>query len=65
MPDPAQNVTAHDLALLARHLIKDYPEYYHYFGEKEFTWNKIKQANRDLLLATYPGADGLKTGSHR
>lgn len=62
MPDPAQNVTAHELALLARHLIKDYPEYYHYFGEKEFTWNKVTQPNRDLLLASYPGADGLKTG---
>lgn len=62
MPDPAQNVTAHELALLARHLIMDYPEYYHYFGEKEFTWNKVTQPNRDLLLATYPGADGLKTG---
>src|SRR5262249_53780465 len=45
MPDPAQNVTAHELAVLARHLIKDYPEYYHYFGEKEFTWNKITQPN--------------------
>src|SRR5262249_1600867 len=62
MPDPAQNVTAHELALLARHLIKEYPDYYRYFGEKEFTWNKITQPNRDLLLATYPGADGLKTG---
>jgi len=62
MPDPAQNVTAHELALLARHLIKEYPEYYRYFGEKELTWNKVTQPNRDLLLATYPGADGLKTG---
>jgi len=62
MPDPAQNVTAHELALLARHLIKDYPDYYHYFGEKELTWNKVTQPNRDLLLASYPGADGLKTG---
>jgi D-alanyl-D-alanine carboxypeptidase (penicillin-binding protein 5/6) len=62
MPDPAQNVTAHELALLARHLIKDFPEYYHFFGEKEFTWNKVTQPNRDLLLASYPGADGLKTG---
>ncbi len=62
MPDPAQNVTAHELALLARHLIKDYPDYYHYFGEKELTWNKVMQPNRDLLLDTYPGADGLKTG---
>lgn len=62
MPDPAQNVTAHELALIARYLIKEYPEYYHYFGEREFTWNKVSQPNRDLLLADYPGADGLKTG---
>ena len=62
MPDPAQNVTPRELALIARHLIKDYPEYYHYFDEKEFTWNKITQPNRDLLLGSYPGADGLKTG---
>jgi serine-type D-Ala-D-Ala carboxypeptidase (penicillin-binding protein 5/6) len=62
MPDPAQNVTAHELALLARHLIKEYPEYYRYFAERELTWNKVTQPNRDLLLATYPGADGLKTG---
>src|ERR1700682_3058092 len=62
MPDPAQNVTAHDLALLARHIIKNYPDYYRYFGEREFTWSKITQPNRNLLLTTYPGADGLKTG---
>jgi D-alanyl-D-alanine carboxypeptidase (penicillin-binding protein 5/6) len=62
MPDPAQNVTAHDLALLARHIIKDYPVYYKYFGEREFTWSKITQPNRNLLLTTYTGADGLKTG---
>ncbi len=62
MPDPAQNVTAHDLALAARYLIKEFPDYYHYFGEKEFTWSKITQPNRNLLLGTYPGADGLKTG---
>ena len=38
LPHPEMHVTAHDLALLARHLIKDYPEYYHYFAEKELTW---------------------------
>ena len=62
MPDPAQNVTAHDLARVARYIIKEFPDYYHYFGEREFTWSKIKQPNRNLLLGTYPGADGLKTG---
>jgi len=62
LPDPGMHVTAHDLAILAAHLIREYPEYYHYFSEREFTWNGIKQANRNLLLGTYPGADGLKTG---
>ena len=51
------------MALLAAHLIKTYPQYYHYFGEKDFTWNKIKQPNRDPLLAMDIGADGLKTGN--
>jgi D-alanyl-D-alanine carboxypeptidase (penicillin-binding protein 5/6) len=62
LPDPRQNVSAHDLALLARYIIKEFPQYYHYFGEKEFTWSKITQPNRNLLLTAYPGADGLKTG---
>jgi D-alanyl-D-alanine carboxypeptidase (penicillin-binding protein 5/6) len=55
-------VTAHDLARLASYIIREFPEHYHYFSEREFTWNGIKQANRNLLLGTYPGADGLKTG---
>ena len=62
LPHPEMRVTAHDLAILASHLIRDYPEYYHLFSEREFTWNGIRQANRNLLLGTYPGADGLKTG---
>ena len=60
--DPSQHVTARDMALLATHLIRDYPEYYHYFGEKEFTWNKIRQLNRNPLLTMDIGADGLKAG---
>lgn len=62
LPDPEMHVTAHDLAILASHLIRDYPEYYRFYSEREFTWNGIKQANRNLLLGSYPGADGLKTG---
>ena len=62
LPHPDMHVTAHDLGTLAVHLIKEYPEYYHYFAEREFTWNGIKQGNRNLLLGTYAGADGLKTG---
>jgi serine-type D-Ala-D-Ala carboxypeptidase (penicillin-binding protein 5/6) len=61
--DPDQTVTARDMALLAAHLIRTYPEYYHYFGEKEFAWGKIKQPNRNPLLAMDFGADGLKTGN--
>jgi serine-type D-Ala-D-Ala carboxypeptidase (penicillin-binding protein 5/6) len=61
-PDPHERVTAHDLALLAAHIIRDYPEFYHYFGEREFTWNKVRQLNRNPLLTMDIGADGLKTG---
>jgi D-alanyl-D-alanine carboxypeptidase (penicillin-binding protein 5/6) len=60
--DPGEQVTAREMAALARHLIKDYPEYYHFFGEKDFTWDKIRQQNRNPLLAMNIGADGLKTG---
>ena len=60
--DPGETVTAREMAALARHLIKDYPEYYHFFGEKDFTWDKIKQMNRNPLLSMNIGADGLKTG---
>ena len=63
LPDPpGQLMSALDLAKLARHLINDYPQYYHYFSEKSFTWHNITQPNRDLVIATLPGADGLKTG---
>ena len=60
--DPDERVTAREMVALARHLIRDYPEYYHYFGEKEFTWNKIRQLNRNPLLNMNIGADGMKTG---
>ena len=62
LPDPDMHVTAHDLAKLAQYIIREFPEQYHIFSEREFTWNKIKQPNRNLLLGVYPGADGLKTG---
>ena len=61
--DPEQRVTARDMAFLAAHVIHVYPEYYHYFAEKDFTWSKIKQPNRNPLLAMDFGADGLKTGN--
>jgi D-alanyl-D-alanine carboxypeptidase (penicillin-binding protein 5/6) len=63
LPDPpGQVMSALDLAKLSRHLINDYPQYYHYFSEKSFTWHKITQPNRDLVISSLPGADGLKTG---
>jgi serine-type D-Ala-D-Ala carboxypeptidase (penicillin-binding protein 5/6) len=60
--DPSQHVTARDMALLATHVSREYPDDYHYFGEKEFTWNKIRQLNRNPLLTMDIGADGLKGG---
>ncbi len=61
-PDPEHLTTARDLALLARHLIHDFPDYYPLFSEKSFVYNNIKQDNRNPLLWTTQGADGLKTG---
>jgi D-alanyl-D-alanine carboxypeptidase (penicillin-binding protein 5/6) len=60
--DPRQHVSARDMALLAAHIIRDYPDDYHYFGEKDFTWDKIHQLNRDPLLNMSIGADGLMAG---
>jgi serine-type D-Ala-D-Ala carboxypeptidase (penicillin-binding protein 5/6) len=62
LPDPGNKMTVRELATLARHIILTYPEFYQLFGEKEFTWNKIKQPNRNPLLNSLEGADGLKTG---
>jgi D-alanyl-D-alanine carboxypeptidase (penicillin-binding protein 5/6) len=62
LPDPRQLMTSRELAKLARHIISTYPEYYKYYGEREFTWNKIRQYNRNPLLAMTIGADGMKTG---
>lgn len=59
---PGQLMSALDLAKLARHLVREYPQYYGYFSERDFTWNKITQPNRDLALGSLEGADGLKTG---
>lgn len=62
LPHPEMVVTAHDLAKLAAYIIREFPDLYRFYGEREFTWNGIRQGNRNLLLGTYPGADGLKTG---
>lgn len=62
LPHPEHYSTAHDLALLASALIHDFSEHYHYYSEKEFTFNNIKQGNRNPLLYRSMGVDGLKTG---
>ncbi|HEX8665144.1 MAG TPA: D-alanyl-D-alanine carboxypeptidase family protein [Beijerinckiaceae bacterium] len=59
---PDQKVTARELALVASHIIESYPDLYKIFAEREFTWNKIRQQNRNPLLKFDIGADGLKTG---
>lgn len=61
-PDDNHYSTCHDLALLALALIRDYPDYYKYYSEKDFTYNNIKQGNRNPLLYKSIGADGIKTG---
>ena len=61
-PDPNHHTTARDLATLAAATIRNFPKYYQYYAEMEFTYNKIKQGNRNPLLYKNTGADGLKTG---
>jgi D-alanyl-D-alanine carboxypeptidase (penicillin-binding protein 5/6) len=62
LPDPGNKMSVRELAMLARHIILTYPDFYKLFGEREFTWNKIRQFNRNPLLNALEGADGLKTG---
>lgn len=62
-PHPEHNISAYDLAQLAQHMITAHPEYYPIYNERSFTWNNIKQGNRNPLLGKFTGADGLKTGS--
>ena len=62
LPDPKSKVTMRELVDLARHLHDAYPDLYHYFSEDSFTWNKIRQRNRNPLIAMDIGVDGLKTG---
>ncbi len=61
-PDPDHYMTAADLAQLALRIIQDFPEFYHYYSETEFTYNGIRQTNRNPLLYKGIGVDGLKTG---
>ncbi len=62
LPAEGQVVTMRELVTLARHIWQTYPEYYRFYGQREFTWNKITQPNRNPLLEMGIGADGMKTG---
>src|SRR5947208_10310371 len=60
--EPDHVLTMRELAKLAQHIIKTYPEAYKIYAEREFTWNRVRQQNRNPLLAMGIGSDGLKTG---
>ena len=62
LPHPDHKMSVEDLAKLARLIIKDFPQFYHLFSQKEFVYNNIRQGNRNPLLYSMPYADGLKTG---
>ena len=63
LPDPDQVMSVRDLATLAGYLIREFPKFYPIYSEPEFTWNKIRQLNRNPMLTMNIGADGLATGS--
>lgn len=62
LPDPNHYTTAKDLAVLGRALVRDFPEYYHWYKQKWFTYNNIRQPNRNRLLWRDNSVDGIKTG---
>jgi D-alanyl-D-alanine carboxypeptidase len=62
LPDPQQVTTARDMATLARHLVRDFPNEYRWFSTPEFVWHGRTILNHDHMLQSYPGADGIKTG---
>lgn len=62
LPHPDHRMSVEDLAKLARHIIAEFPQYYHLFSQKEFVYQNIRQGNRNPLLYSMPYADGLKTG---
>ena len=62
LPDPEHYTTARDLGILTAHLISEFPEYYKLYSQREYTYNNIRQPNRNRLLSTDPTVDGVKTG---
>src|ERR1700733_10112700 len=62
LPSPNHYTTARDMATLSRAVVRDFPDYYQWYGLREFTWNNITQHNRNGLLLRDPTVDGIKTG---
>jgi D-alanyl-D-alanine carboxypeptidase (penicillin-binding protein 5/6) len=62
MTEPGHRSTARDIAIVAAHVVRDFPEYYPYYAQRQYTYNKIRQDNRNLLLGRDPSVDGMKTG---
>jgi D-alanyl-D-alanine carboxypeptidase (penicillin-binding protein 5/6) len=62
MTEPGHRSTARDLAIIAARIVRDFPDFYHYYSIKEWTYNKIRQDNRNLLLRRDSTVDGMKTG---
>lgn len=65
LPSVTQRTTAHDLAVLGRRLMRDYPQYYHYFSTTSFAWNGRTYQTHNQLVKNYEGAEGMKTGYTR
>ena len=62
LTDPGHKSTARDMAVIAGHIIRDFPDYYKYYSIREYKYNNINQPNRNLLLRRDPSVDGMKTG---
>ena len=62
LTEPGHQSPARDIAVMATHIIRDFPEFYTYYSTREYTYNKITQPNRNLLLRRDPSVDGMKTG---
>lgn len=65
LPNPDMVTTARDMALMSKYLIENYPNEYHYFSTRNFTFNGVTYRNHNKSLGTYPGVDGIKTGFTR
>ncbi len=62
MTEPGHRSSARDLSVIASNLIRDFPQFYAYYSQRDYTFNKIRQDNRNLLLRRDPSVDGMKTG---